>query len=224
MRLDPKKNYGFSIKTNSTDRLPRWDRFYFEKMKYMAENCECVLDFGGSVRSIKEIVHFKKILTVDIMPEINIGNPVLDIKPDIVADICNLHMFKDNSVEGVICDSILPYVYDPFTAVEELHRILKKDGKLFVKVHFLFGYGPCPGVYKDYWRFTKDGIKYLFLERTKFSKMEYEPVRYSVETILNLNRHFGKYSLFHELFGKNLFKMAKYNDRNTSGFNIFLIK
>jgi len=212
--FDPDKEYGFTVRVGSVSKLPPWDRFRYDKIKYIADNCNNVIDFGGAIRSLIEIVHFRNYTTVDIDHGCN---------PDIVADICDLHMIADESVDGIICSAVLEHVYDPFKAVEEIFRVLKKGACLYVYIPFIFKHHRSSRC-EDYWRFTKDGLKYLFLEKTHFSSMTYEPVRYRSETIMNLTRHFGKKSLFHNLIGRHLYKGASLDDSMTSGFNIFLIK
>ena len=54
---------------------------------------------------------------------------------------------------------MLEHVPEPQLAVKEMHRVLRKGGKIFAYVPFLHG---CHGVqnYKDYYRFTRDGVEY----------------------------------------------------------------
>ena len=68
----------------------------------------------------------------------------------------------------VVTQECLEHVADPFKAVEEIHRVLKKDGKLFIQLPFIIGYHPGP---TDFWRFTKEGIREL-VERAGFKVQE----------------------------------------------------
>jgi SAM-dependent methyltransferase len=105
------------------------------------------------------------------------------IRPDIVGDICHLEMLSDASYDGVFCCSILEHVYNPFAAVQEICRILRKGGAVFGYVPFLHTYHAKPGHYEDYYRFTEAGVKYLFKD---FEQIETVAVRGNVTTLLHL--------------------------------------
>ena len=64
--------------------------------------------------------------------------------------------FADNSFEGAVCWSVLEHVPHPDKAIQELHRVLKPGGVVWVQLPFLFPYHESP---KDYWRVTPDGLK-----------------------------------------------------------------
>jgi SAM-dependent methyltransferase len=76
---------------------------------------------------------------------------------DLVGDIHSLPI-PDESFDCVFCTGTLEHVRDPWTAVRELHRILKQGGLIHIDVPFIQGYHPDP---TDYWRFTLDGLKVL---------------------------------------------------------------
>jgi len=50
------------------------------------------------------------------------------------ADVCNLYMFDDESIDNIFCRTTLNYVYDLEKAISELDRILRKNGKIYVGV------------------------------------------------------------------------------------------
>lgn len=88
----------------------------------------------------------------------------LDIDPqsgaDYIADLCehNYHIPND-SFDYIFCNEVLEHTLNPFLAVDELYRIVKKDGYVFVTTPFNFRiHGPLP----DCWRFTVHGLKQLF--------------------------------------------------------------
>lgn len=77
-----------------------------------------------------------------------------------VADITknNSEFIKGNKYDVVICTEVLEHTLNPFLAVEEIHRLLKKNGVLLLSVPFNFRiHGPLP----DCWRFTEHGLKAL---------------------------------------------------------------
>ena len=101
----------------------------------------------------------------------------LDIDPnsgaDYIADITNTNssLIPDSFFDAIICTEVLEHTLNPFSAVNELHRILKKDGKLFISTPFNFRiHGPLP----DCWRFTVHGLKQLLKEFSSVKITEIE--------------------------------------------------
>jgi SAM-dependent methyltransferase len=75
----------------------------------------------------------KGYVNVDINP---------DFRPDIVADLNKYpYPFKKNSLDEVCMDHCLEHLGDPFRVLAEIHRILKPNGILIVRVpHFSRGF------------------------------------------------------------------------------------
>ena len=67
--------------------------------------------------------------------------------------------FDDNSLSLIIAQEVLEHIADPWTTVNEAHRVLAPSGVFYVQVPFQIGYHPGPS---DYWRFTKEGLRTLF--------------------------------------------------------------
>ena len=86
-----------------------------------------------------------------------------------VGDVCSMNKEWTEVFDTVLAVSLLEHVYDPFKAAAELHRVLKPGGLLFGGVPFIFPYHASPGHYKDYWRFSEDGIEELL---TKFDSVD----------------------------------------------------
>jgi len=176
--------------------MTKWEKFFDKKIKEIAKE-KNVLDIGSGMHFQKELAKYKKYF-------INSDYKTLDVsekyKPDIVGDIHNLPQ-------------------DPFKAVDEIYRVLKPGGKCLVYVPFLYPYHASQANYKDYYRYTADGVKYLF---RNFSKIESCSVRGYFETIINL--------LPLKLLRKIFVIPARFLDKifisknQTSGYNIFLIK
>lgn len=218
MLLDPSKDYGFTqFRVSDTEKLSVWDIFRMQKIQEIFETCRIILDFGYSSRALSDLFSHelkdKKKITVDI-------NEFYD--PDVVADITDLNMFDNESIDGIICAAILEHVYNPFIAVSELFRILKPGGKMFVFVPFMSRYHvPQSGEYLNFFHYSRDGVHYLFKH---FSQMELCPVRGHIETTLNLIPKLGKRSKFIRLFGRVIRRIDKRDEIYTSGFNIYLVK
>lgn len=138
--------------------------FFENKLKELAKGTH-ILDVGGgspfqkAMSEYKEIFQGKRFQTLDIAPE---------YKPDIVGDIHNMPI-RNESIDGVLCLSVLEHVHDPARAVAEIHRILRQGGKTLIYTHFIYPYHARPGIYEDYFRFTEHGLRELFKH---FSKIE----------------------------------------------------
>jgi SAM-dependent methyltransferase len=93
-------------------------------------------------------------------------NPRLDF----VGDLGSLPV-KDESIDAVICWSVLEHVYEPQQCVREIRRVLKKNGTGLFQLPFFY---PCHGTEHsvDCYRFTIHGLKYMF---SSFKKVEIFP-------------------------------------------------
>lgn len=146
-----------------------------------------IVDIGGGLRVSKEKGNRYDSSQEWLVPllaktEYKILDPVDTYHPDIVGDIHDLP-FADNSLDAIICLSVLEHVEDPMRASRELYRVLKPGGALFVYAPFLFYYHAEQGYYKDYWRFSSDALQLLYKD---FSSLELEASRGAIETVLNL--------------------------------------
>ncbi len=192
--------------------MTSWNKFFEEKINEIAKE-KTVLDIGGGFRFQKGLDKYK-----DLFKDVNYKTLDIDSKyqPDIIGDIHNLSM-NNESIDAIICKAVLEHVYDPQKAVNEMYRVLKKQGKCLVYVPFLYPYHGEKDGYKDYYRYTQDGIRYLF---RKFSSIEICPVRGNLETVINLTplrylRIFNFLARFLDRF---------FSNKQNSGYNVFLIK
>jgi SAM-dependent methyltransferase len=112
--------------------------------------CEDIIcDIGNQGKALPELESYN-VVSLDINEE---------SRPDIIADITmfNKHI-PDQSYDALMCTEVLEHVVDPFAAIRELRRILKRNGYILfttplnVRIH-----GPIP----DCWRFTEFGLKVL---------------------------------------------------------------
>lgn len=124
-----------------------------------------ILDVGSQGKDLpREFPKDSKVLSLDIDEA---------SRPDFVADICedNSEIIEDNLFDAVILTDVLEHVCQPFSAVDEVTRIMKPNGLLFFssplncRIH-----GPVP----DCWRFTEFGLQVLFrnLDCQIFKKYE----------------------------------------------------
>ena len=84
---------------------------------------------------------------------------VSDYNPDIIGDLTkyNEHI-KDSTYDIISCLEILEHTVNPFSAIEELRRIIKHGGYLLLSAPLNWRiHGPTP----DCWRITEFGWKVL---------------------------------------------------------------
>lgn len=76
---------------------------------------------------------------------------------DIQGDLLHLPI-KDKIVETIVCTGVLEHVSDPHEAVEEIYRVLKFGGRVFLEIPFMQTVHASP---TDFYRWTPDGIRQL---------------------------------------------------------------
>ena len=125
-----------------------------------------VLDVGGGEPFTKWLGQYKSLF-------LNSDYKTMDFDKntgaDIIGDIHNIPLASD-SIDAIICHSVLEHVINPTKAVQEMQRILRPGGKIFVHVPSIYPYHARKGSYSDYWRFFDDIIEVIFKD---FSKLEY---------------------------------------------------
>ncbi|WP_157628233.1 bifunctional 2-polyprenyl-6-hydroxyphenol methylase/3-demethylubiquinol 3-O-methyltransferase UbiG [Ensifer sp. BR816] len=89
------------------------------------------------------------VLSTDIDPE---------RKPDFVDDITATKLDAE-AFDHVICAEVLEHVREPFKASENIHKILKPGGRVFVSTPFQFPLHDAP---HDYFRYTEFGLANIF--------------------------------------------------------------
>ncbi len=150
--------------------------FLDEKVNYMVQKCDKVLDFGKSSRDRYNRFRKDQIITTDINQ--------FDDYPDIIDDICDIQNLELGSFDGIICMAVLEHVYEPHKACENLYKLLKEGGYVLVYVPFFFSYhAPKNLVYQDFFRFSRDALAYLFRD---FSEVTIYPYRGRYSTMFNM--------------------------------------
>lgn len=197
-----------------------WDTFFRQKITKIFTEKTLIIDIGGGLRAEDTnnrgnenpwLAEYIKKVDYKILDKTD------DYHPDLVGDVHDLPL-EDNSVDAIICMSLLEHVEEPQKAMREMHRVLKPGGYFFLFVPFLFYYHPMPGYYKDFYRFTYDGVEYLLKD---FSEVEIQNVNGALATVMNLFPTFSKKTKFFSLLDKVIGKEAS---RQTSGYNAFAIK
>jgi SAM-dependent methyltransferase len=120
--------------------------------------------FRKELRPLKEWFKGKNYKAAGFHPRMDLGEDNCDLD----LDICAIDL-PDASFDCVICLEVLEHVANPFAAANELLRILRPGGALFLTVPFLHGYHGHPesgsaahDSFPDYWRFTHQGLEMLF--------------------------------------------------------------
>lgn len=76
-----------------------------------------------------------------------------------IVDVTNLK-YK-NEFDVILCLNVLEHVYDFKSAIENMHKALKKGGVAVIAVPVFYPLHDEPG---DYWRFTEHSLRKLFGE------------------------------------------------------------
>jgi SAM-dependent methyltransferase len=128
------------------------------------------------------------LLVLDIAPQDHEGAApyfpsarveTLDIDPKsgatYIADLCktNTEVVPADHFDLVVCTEVLEHTLNPFLAVDEICRILKKGGIVLISVPFNFRiHGPLP----DCWRISEHGLRSLFSRERGFEIIELIPL------------------------------------------------
>ena len=143
-RLIP--NIGRNIKAKSN-----YDKF--AKLLLAQSDTPRVLVVGGRIlgQGMKSLLKYPSIELVE--SDVSFG-PRTTL-------ICDAHdiPFENDSFDGVIMQAVLEHVVDPYQCVEEIHRVLKKEGFVYAETPFM---QQVHGGRYDFTRFTHLGLRRLF--------------------------------------------------------------
>ncbi len=158
-----------------------------ENVRALIRDCSLMFDKPGikildiapqDHKGASEFFSKASIKTLDINP---------DSRADIIVDICedNSNLIDSGQFDLVICAEVLEHTLNPFRAVKEIYRLLKKDGVVVVSTPFNFRiHGPLP----DCWRFTEYGLHELFkdfkeinISQLKTQERELMPIHYTLK-------------------------------------------
>ncbi|MBU0766728.1 class I SAM-dependent methyltransferase [Patescibacteria group bacterium] len=211
-------------------RLPFWTQFYEAHTQTIFKKGGKIVDIGGGFRidsargnrinqdHVKKFGHFLSNPNVDYI----VTDYTDKYSPDSVEDIHALS-FESDSIDAIFCIAILEHVYDPQKATSELVRVLKKGGSALLYVPFIYRYHAHSKDYKDYYRYTKDGISYLFRE---CSSVEICPVRGIFESLLRFFpfTNFAPLRVIMRSLDIFIPAIQRISETQTSGYHIFITK
>lgn len=96
-------------------------------------------------------------------------NLELSSRPNVCADATALPL-KNDCADVILCTEVLEHLEDPDACIDEIFRLLRKDGSAFVSVPFMYPVHADPF---DFQRFTADGLQRYFAD---FSSVEIIPM------------------------------------------------
>ena len=97
---------------------------------------------------------------------------------DLECDISKQIPLEDSSFDVVLLSDVLEHIPTPDNLLNEIHRILRKDGCLILNVPFLYWIHEAP---YDFFRYTEYGLKFL-IENADFHLEIIQPVGGLLET------------------------------------------
>ncbi|MDF1593156.1 MAG: methyltransferase domain-containing protein [Desulfobacterales bacterium] len=130
----------------ATHRRKKLDKLQDMYKKYYSG---IVLDIGGRNRGkfVKPKDKVKKWIFADIEKKHN---------PDILLNVENMYLIDSQSVDIVNAIELLEHVKNPEKGLDEITRVLKEKGKLFLSMPFLYGIHADP---YDFQRWTEYKLK-----------------------------------------------------------------
>lgn len=194
-----------------------YEVFFEGKLKLLAA-ADDILDIGGGHPFQKRMAKYKhwfdgkKFATVDSSPKYN---------PTYLGDAHNLPI-KDNSISAVLCVSVLEHLTDPAKAAQEIYRVLKPGGQALIYTHFIYPYHARRGVYSDYFRFTDEGLRFIFKD---FSQLELRKQGGYFRTLGFFMPGQAKWKFLWEPVTYWLDKLFRTENRSTTiGYYVYVIK
>jgi SAM-dependent methyltransferase len=138
---------------------------------------ERVLDVGAGEQPYRELFEHVDYVTADWANSVHPGARHVDI----VAPADDLPV-EDASFDAVINTQVLEHVAEPSAVLNELHRVLRPGGRLFMTLPFAWELHEEPF---DFYRYTRYGISHL-LRKAGFTAIDARPRNDCFSTIAQL--------------------------------------
>jgi SAM-dependent methyltransferase len=138
----------------------------------------------------------------------------LSARPNLAGDAGHIPI-ATGSVAGLLCNAVLEHVPEPHRVVDEIYRITKPGAPVLVSVPFMYPYHDRA----DYFRFSDDGLRYLFRKFTEVDLVPLGDYAFAVTAILTgfSPRATRWLSPFTRLIRRALLTIAKQRARSGSG-------
>lgn len=91
---------------------------------------------------------------------------------NVFADLTKKLPFDDDYADTVVSFQVMEHLPEPDFFLSECYRILKREGKLFITVPFMWHVHEPP---HDYFRYTRYGLEYL-LKKMGFLKLRLKKI------------------------------------------------
>ena len=137
-----------------------------------------ILDVGCGRKPYKNLFQYSEYIGIDIE---NVGHSHVDEEIDIYYD-GKIFPLKNSEFDNIICNQVLEHVFTPDDFLGEIHRVLRKDGKLLLTVPFVWDEHEQPN---DFARYSSFGIKFL-LEKNGFSVIHHSKSVNNITVIFQL--------------------------------------
>jgi len=132
--------------------------------------------------------------------------------------------FEDNSVDSVVLTQVLEHIDEPYKALSEIKRVLKKDGIILLSVPFIYQAHATP---YDFFRFSEYGLREL-CKKYNFEILEFHYHGYLGTTLVSIfNGFIWQLSSKNKLLRNTLalpFLLAIFSLNNIVGLVLDLIK
>ncbi len=151
--------------------------------------------------------------------------------PDIVGDICQFD-FGSQKFDFILLSEVLEHLYNPQSALRNIHKILVPGGKVILTVPFIFPIHDRP---HDYYRYTKFGLKYLLKDFNDVTIQERNTWAETINIlilrlIMEKSRGARIFSHLYFIFGFTLYPLFYIlgylikTDYITTGYNVVAMK
>jgi ubiquinone/menaquinone biosynthesis C-methylase UbiE len=162
-----------------------------------------VLEVGSGNLSYKQYVRCTDYKTLDINNSLNV---------DFCEDVHRTTL-PSNSFDTVLMIEVLEHLYNPFKAIEQVNRVLKKGGYVIATTPFIYPYHGEP---YDFYRYTKYGLMEIFKEFDEIEIVEYGNVLGASLDILTAHILLRPLKIFN-CFINNRFFNSVFNRKTPTG-------
>jgi len=154
------------IKTTQMKLYPCYSRLWLVLNRlnnFLAEHASqtkgTLLDIGGENTPYIELFrpYIKKYICINLKKVNNSADE------NIIGDALKLPI-QSNSIDTVLSTQVLEHLVEPQKAVDEIFRVLKKDGVCILSTNMAWINHAVPD---DYFRYTESGLNYLFKDFSK---------------------------------------------------------
>lgn len=164
-----------------------------------------VLDIGSLDAPYRKLIPHTSYTTIDIDPK---------AKADYIGDVHNLP-FKDSTYDTIVATELLEHCHTPEKAVNEMNRILKKNGICLASTRFIYYQHDQ---IEDYYRYAEPGLKHLF---KNFTKVEIYPLGNSLGSSWDI---IAQKLPFLMVFNKIITALVKDGGESPNGFLVIAKK